>query len=253
MSFQIVVPARYASSRLPGKPLAEIRGRPMVAHVLDRCRSSEADGIRVATDDDRIVRAVADAGGEVVMTRADHHSGTDRLQEVASRLELADDDIIVNVQGDEPRIPPAVIDQVAHNLAERPECQMATLCEAITERSDLFSPDVVKVVRSDQGEALYFSRAPIPWARAGFGDGSDAMPEGDWWRHVGIYAYRVGLLHRYVRWPRAELERIESLEQLRALARGVRIHVAPVAAPVPAGVDTQADLDSLRQHWGEEA
>lgn len=251
MSFRIVVPARYASSRLPGKPLAEIGGRPMVAHVLDRCRASDAEGTCVATDDERIVRAVEDAGGEAVMTRADHHSGTDRLQEVAARLELADDDIIVNVQGDEPRIPPEVINQVAHNLAEHPDCEMATLCEAITERGDLFSPDVVKVVLADDGEALYFSRAPIPWDREAFGDGSDIMPEGTWWRHIGIYAYRVGLLHRYVTWPQGELERIESLEQLRALARGVRIHVAPAAATVPAGVDTAADLEALRKYWGE--
>ncbi len=252
MTFRIVIPARYDSSRLPGKPLAEIHGRPMVAHVLDRCRASDAGDIRVATDDQRVAQAVFDAGGEAVMTRADHHSGTDRLQEVVTRLELAEDDIIVNVQGDEPRIPPAVINQVAQNLAARPECEMATLCEAVTERADLFSPDVVKVVRADNGEALYFSRAPIPWDRASFDDASDAMPEGHWWRHIGIYAYRVGLLHRFVAWHPAELERIESLEQLRALARGVRIHVAPVATPVPAGVDTQADLDSLRRYWGEE-
>ncbi len=253
MSFRIVVPARYASSRLPGKPLAEIAGRPMVAHVLDRCRASDAEGSWVATDDERIVRAVEEAGGEAVMTRGDHHSGTDRLQEVVTRLELADDDIIVNVQGDEPRIPPEVINQVAHNLAQHPDCAMATLCEAITERADVFSPDVVKVVLADNGEALYFSRAPIPWDRDAFTGTSESMPEGSWWRHIGIYAYRVGLLHRYVNWPQGELERLESLEQLRALARGVRIHVAPAAASVPAGVDTRADLEALCKYWGEQA
>lgn len=253
MSFKVVIPARYASSRLPGKPLAEIDGRPMVAHVLDRCRASEADGVWVATDDERIAEAVQAEGGHAVMTRADHFSGTDRLEEVATRLELADGDIVVNVQGDEPRIPPAVINQVARNLADHPDCGIATLCEPIRRREDLFSPDVVKVVMADNGEALYFSRAPVPWHREAFARPSDSMPEGVWWRHIGIYAYRVGLLHQYVHWQPGALECMESLEQLRALANGTRIHVDPAAATVPAGVDTQADLEALRRVSGGEA
>lgn len=250
MTFQVVIPARHASSRLPGKPLAEIGGRPMVAHVLDRGRESDAEAVWVATDDQRIAEAVEAAGGRALMTRADHFSGTDRLQEVAVQLDLPDNAIVVNVQGDEPLIPPAVINQVARNLADNPACDIATLCEPITERAELFNPAVVKVVMGEDGDALYFSRAPVPWHRDGFAVESDSLPEGRWWRHIGIYAYRVALLHRYVAWPRAELEQMESLEQLRALAHGTGIHVAPAVERVPAGVDTEADLEAVRACLG---
>ncbi len=241
MSFYVVVPARYASTRLPGKPLADLAGKPMVARVAQRCQQSEADSVYVATDDQRIADAL-DGQVPVVMTRDDHPSGTDRLQEVAASLGLADDDIIVNVQGDEPLIPPAVINQVAGNLASNPLCQMATLCEPIERSEDVFNPNVVKVVFDTAGKALYFSRAPIPWHRDAFADGGRDTRGGQWWRHIGIYAYRVAFLHRYVTWQPATLETLESLEQLRAMANGESIHVAPACEPVPGGIDTPEDL-----------
>lgn len=246
MSFYVVVPARYASSRLPGKPLADLGGEPMVLRVARRCALSGARQVLVATDDQRVADAVGDAA-EVVMTRDDHPSGTDRLQEVAARLKLADDDIIVNVQGDEPLIPPSVIDQVAGNLAAHPDCRMATLCEPIESGEDLFNPNICKVVFDVNGQALYFSRAPIPWHRDGFAGDRDDLSGGQWWRHIGIYAYRAGFLHEFVQWPPAPLEQLESLEQLRALANGAAIHVAAACEPVPGGVDTQADLQRMRR------
>ncbi|MED5387329.1 MAG: 3-deoxy-manno-octulosonate cytidylyltransferase [Pseudomonadota bacterium] len=249
MSFYVVVPARYASTRLPGKPLADIAGQPMVVRVAERCQQSAADQVYVATDDSRIADAL-EGRVSVVMTREDHPSGTDRLQEVAATLKLDDDDIIVNVQGDEPLIPPSVINQVADNLAANPTCQMATLCEPIEDADSLFNPNVVKVVFDAQGRALYFSRAPIPWHRDAFAEGGRDISAGQWWRHIGIYAYRVGFLHRYVQWPPARLEQLESLEQLRAMANGVAIHVAPACEAVPGGVDTQADLERLRAQLG---
>ncbi|MEE3389076.1 MULTISPECIES: 3-deoxy-manno-octulosonate cytidylyltransferase [unclassified Alcanivorax] len=249
MSFYVVVPARYASTRLPGKPLADIAGKPMVVRVAERCQQSEAGQVYVATDDSRIAAAL-DGQVPVVMTREDHPSGTDRLQEVAATLGLADDDIIVNVQGDEPLIPPSVINQVAANLAANPSCQMATLCEPIDDADSLFNPNVVKVVFDDQGRALYFSRAPIPWHLDGFAEGGRDIRDGQWWRHIGIYAYRVSFLHQYVQWPPAQLEQLESLEQLRAMANGVAIHVAPATEVVPGGVDTPADLERLRKQLG---
>ncbi len=252
MSFYVVVPARYASTRLPGKPLADIAGKPMVVRVAERCQQSEAGQVYVATDDSRIAAAL-DGQVPVVMTREDHPSGTDRLQEVAATLGLADDDIIVNVQGDEPLIPPSVINQVAANLAANPSCQMATLCEPIDDADSLFNPNVVKVVFDDQGRALYFSRAPIPWHRDGFAAGGRDIRDGQWWRHIGIYAYRVSFLHQYVQWPPAQLEQLESLEQLRAMANGVAIHVAPAIEVVPGGVDTPADLERLRAPLGGQA
>lgn len=246
MSFCVVVPARYASSRLPGKAVAELAGEPMVRLVARRCTLSGADRVLVATDDRRVADAVGDVA-EVVMTRADHRSGTDRLQEVAAKLALDDDDILVNVQGDEPLIPPAVIDQVAANLAAHPDCRMATLCEPIESGADLFNPNICKVVFDVNGRALYFSRAPIPWHRDGFARDRDDLGGGHWWRHIGIYAYRAGFLHKFVKWPPAPLEQLESLEQLRALANGVAVHVAAAREPVPGGVDTPEDLGRMRR------
>ncbi|PKM22048.1 MAG: 3-deoxy-manno-octulosonate cytidylyltransferase [Gammaproteobacteria bacterium HGW-Gammaproteobacteria-14] len=246
MSYTVVIPARFSSTRLPGKPLAEIAGLPMVVRVMQRCQQSSATAVYVATDHQGVADVVVEHGGNVLMTRDDHLSGTDRLQEVAEQLALKDDDIIVNVQGDEPLIPPSVIDQVAVNLQQNLQCGMATLCEPITTRDDVFNPNIVKVVMNRQGMALYFSRAPIPWHRDSFSMAEAALPVGEWWRHIGIYGYRVGLLNQFVRWPAAELERIESLEQLRAMANGVAIHVAPAIAPVPGGIDTDADLQRVR-------
>ena len=249
MTFNIVIPARYASTRLPGKPLADIAGLPMIVRVMQRCLQSAASEVLVATDDERVAEVVREYGGQVCMTRADHLSGTDRLQEVVQLQGWPEQAIVVNVQGDEPLIPATVIDQVAQNLASHADCAIATLCETIGDSATLFDSNVVKVVADQQGRALYFSRAPIPWHRHAFaaGDASAmALPPGEWWRHIGIYAYRVGLLHQFVDWPPASLEQTESLEQLRALAHGVGIHVAPACAAVPAGVDTESDLLRVR-------
>ncbi|GAB3272229.1 3-deoxy-manno-octulosonate cytidylyltransferase [Parahaliea aestuarii] len=255
MPFSVVIPARYASSRLPGKPLQLIAGLPMVQRVWQQASASGAGRVVIATDDPRIADCAAGFGAEVCMTRSDHPSGTDRLQEVAAQLGLDDEHIVVNVQGDEPLIPPTVIDQVAANLARHPEAGVATLCETIDSVDALRDPNVVKVVPRADGMALYFSRATIPWPRdAGLGGGDalqQAMPMGDWYRHIGIYAYRTAFLHRYITWDPAPLEQLEQLEQLRALYHGVGIHVEEARAAVPGGVDTPADLDRLRRYLGE--
>ncbi|MFK7977976.1 MAG: 3-deoxy-manno-octulosonate cytidylyltransferase [Halioglobus sp.] len=247
MSYTVVIPSRYGSSRLPGKPLLDIGGKPMVQHVWERASQSQADRVVVATDDERIEGVVRAFGAEVIMTSPEHPSGTDRLQEVSGKLGLPDDHIVVNVQGDEPLIPAEVIDQVARNLAANTQAGIATLCEPILTRSDLENPNIVKVVNSALGLALYFSRAPIPWPREAFSTPGDGMPaEGHWHRHIGIYAYRCGFLDEFVSWQPAPQEALEQLEQLRAMHHGVAIHVDQCCRPVPAGVDTQADLDAVR-------
>ena len=246
MSFIVVIPARYGSSRLPGKPLEDLAGKPMVQRVWEQACQSAAGRVVIATDDARIATAARDFGAEVCMTAGHHASGTDRLQEVAQQLGLAPGAIVVNVQGDEPQIPPAVIDQVAANLAAHPEAGVATLCVPLLQLEELRNPNAVKVVMDDRGLALYFSRAPLPWPRDAMAADAAALPPGHWWRHLGLYAYRCEFLHRFVHWPPAELEQLEQLEQLRALAQGERIHVAPACAPVPAGVDTAADLQRVR-------
>ena len=245
-SFIAVIPARHASSRLPGKPLAEIAGEPMVAHVWRRAGESRASRVVVATDDTRIREALEPLGAEVVMTRDDHPSGTDRLAEVAERLGLADDAVLVNVQGDEPLIPPVLIDQVAARLFDDPEASIATLAEPITDVETLFNPNAVKVVRALSGRALYFSRAPIPWDREAFARRPELLETDAWLRHIGLYAYRAGFLADYRDWPPSPLERLEQLEQLRALHHGHAIQVALARVPHPAGVDTEADLARVR-------
>ncbi len=246
MSFAVVIPARYASTRLPGKPLLDIAGKPMIRHVWERAMDSGAAEVIVATDDERIEAACQAFGAEICMTDPAHPSGTDRLQEVAAQREWDEDMIVVNVQGDEPLIPKALIRQVAKSLADNPEASIATLCEPVRTREELTNPNAVKVVFDSRGMALYFSRATIPWPRDAFAEGGEAMPAGEWFRHIGIYAYRVGFLHRYVQWPPAPLEQLEKLEQLRALYNGERIHVAQACEAVPAGVDTPADLEAVR-------
>lgn len=247
MSFKVVIPARYGSSRLPGKPLLDIAGKPMFAHVYERACASAAEEVLIATDDERIAAAARAIGAEVVMTSPLHPSGTDRLQEVARKKGWANDVIIVNVQGDEPLIPPAVIDQVAVNLKRSTAAGIATLAEPLQDTAQLFNPNIVKLVRDVHGHALYFSRAPMPWARDVFAQDKSRLPISDLYlRHLGIYAYRVGFLHDYVKWPPAELEVLESLEQLRALYNGVRIHVDVAAVELPPGVDTQEDLERVR-------
>jgi 3-deoxy-manno-octulosonate cytidylyltransferase (CMP-KDO synthetase) len=250
-AFTVVIPARYASTRLPGKPLQDIAGKPMIQHVWEQARRSAAERVVVATDDARIVEACQAFGAEVLLTRVDHNSGTDRLAEVASQLGLASDAIVVNVQGDEPLIPPAIIDQVAANLAAHPEAGIATLAEPIRDVQALFNPNVVKVATDLDGLALTFSRAPLPWARDAFAASRDQLPaDVPYRRHIGIYAYRAGFLHDFVAWGPCWLENTECLEQLRALWHGVRIHVADAREAPPAGVDTPEDLERLRRLLG---
>jgi 3-deoxy-manno-octulosonate cytidylyltransferase (CMP-KDO synthetase) len=251
MGFVVVIPARYASTRLPGKPLQDIAGKPMIQHVWEQACRSAATRVVVATDDARIVEACQAFGAEVLLTRADHNSGTDRLAEVASQLGLPGDAIVVNVQGDEPLIPPAIIDQVAANLAAHPEAGIATLGEPIQDAAQLFNPNVVKLVSDANGLALTFSRAPLPWARDAFAADRESLPAGvPFRRHIGIYAYRAGFLHDFVAWGPCWLEDTECLEQLRALWHGVRIHVADAREAPPAGVDTPEDLQRVRQLLG---
>ncbi|WP_295474453.1 3-deoxy-manno-octulosonate cytidylyltransferase [uncultured Pseudomonas sp.] len=247
-AFTVVIPARFGSSRFPGKPLKSIAGKPMVQHVWEQACKSQAGRVVVATDDARIVEACQAFGAEVLMTRDDHNSGTDRLAEVATQLGLAADAIVVNVQGDEPLIPPAIIDQVAANLAAHPEAAIATLAEPIEDVASLFNPNVVKVATDINGLALTFSRAPLPWARDALAASRDVLPANvPYRRHIGIYAYRAGFLHDFVAWGPCWLENTESLEQLRALWHGVRIHVADALEAPPAGVDTPEDLERVKR------
>ncbi len=246
-SFRIVVPARYASTRLPAKPLADIGGKPMIVRVLERVQSAGASETWVATDHEGVRDAVQAAGGAVVMTRPDHPSGTDRLAEVALVRGWADEDIVVNVQGDEPLIDPVLVAAVAQALADDGEAAIATAAHAIHDPADVFNPNVVKVVCDAAGRALYFSRAPIPWARDAWGGGERALPaELPVLRHVGLYAYRVGFLRRYAALAPSPLEHWEALEQLRALWHGHRIRVLELEQPPAAGVDTQEDLERVR-------
>ncbi len=246
MTFSVVIPARYASTRLPGKPLQEIAGKPMVQHVYQQALKSSASEVLVATDDERILDAVEAFGGRAVMTSDSHESGTDRLQEVAVNMAWPDDHVVVNVQGDEPLIPPQVIDQVAALINSASAADVATLCEAIQRYDDLMNPAVVKVVADQHQRALYFSRAPIPWDRDGFAAGKQQLSAGQYWRHIGIYAYRVATLNAFVGWPLAPLESIEKLEQLRVMANGGIIAVAETCQAIPGGVDTPADLERVR-------
>ncbi|WP_299201838.1 3-deoxy-manno-octulosonate cytidylyltransferase [uncultured Amphritea sp.] len=249
MAFSVVIPARFGSSRFPGKPLAEIAGKPMVQHVYERAIQSEAQRVIIATDDQRIADVAKGFGAEVCMTSADHPSGTDRLQEVVHSLGFYADDIVVNVQGDEPLIPPRVINQVAHNLSAVTEASIATLCEPINDIESLLNPNVVKVVADRAGRALYFSRAPIPWPRDPFAtpSGREVMPSCvNFQRHIGIYAYRVKLLNDFVQWAPAPIEQTECLEQLRAMWNGAVIHVEEADELPPAGVDTPEDLERIR-------
>jgi len=234
----VIIPARYASTRFPGKPLAEIAGKPMVVHVCERARKSGAAAVHVATDDRRIADAVRSHGHGVVMTREDHASGTERLAEAAKKLALKPNEIVVNVQGDEPLIAPKLIAQVARILAAKRAAAVSTACHAIHDEASLSNPNVVKVVLDAQGYALYFSRSRIPYPRE---------PGATCFRHAGIYAYRVSFLARYSRLRSSPLEKAEALEQLRVLWHGQRIAVAVSNAQIPPGVDTPQDLEAVRR------
>ena len=233
----MIIPARYASTRFPGKPLVEIAGKPMVVHVCERAARSGAAAVHVATDDARIAEAVRAHGHHAVMTRASHASGTDRLAEAARKLKLGEKQIVVNVQGDEPLIPPALIRKVAEALERKRAAAVSTACHEIHDEASLASPNVVKVAMDAEGYALYFSRSRIPYPREA---GARC------YRHAGIYGYRVGFLSRYARLKPAPLEKAEALEQLRVLWHGFRIAVAVSAAEIPPGVDTPGDLEAVR-------
>jgi 3-deoxy-manno-octulosonate cytidylyltransferase (CMP-KDO synthetase) len=238
VKFTVIVPARYASSRFPGKPLADVGGRPMVVRVCEQAAKSGAAAVHVATDDERIAAAVRKHGHSALMTRADHVSGTDRIAEAAQTLKLADDDVVVNVQGDEPLIAPAVVAQVALALEKQRDASVATACHALHDEASLASPNVVKVVLDAKGYALYFSRSRIPYPRE---------KGGGWYRHAGLYAYRVGFLSRFSALQESPLEKTEALEQLRVLWHGYRIAVAVSETEIPPGVDTPQDLEAVRR------
>jgi 3-deoxy-manno-octulosonate cytidylyltransferase (CMP-KDO synthetase) len=238
LSFVVITPARYASTRLPGKPLADLGGKPMIVRVAERAKESGAAAVQVATDDERIARAVRDAGFSVVMTSADHASGTDRLAQAARTLRLADDEIVVNVQGDEPLVAPALIRAVAERLERDPGASMSTACHALHDAAQAASPHVVKVVLDAHGCALYFSRSRIPYPREG---------DATCYRHAGIYAYRARFLREFAALEPAPLERAEALEQLRALWHGHRIAVVVSDTQIPPGVDTPDDLAAVRK------
>ena len=245
--FTVLIPARFASTRLPGKPLLDIGGKPMVVRVAERARASGAERVAVATDDERIRAAVVAHGFDALMTASSHETGTDRLAEAAAQLGLGDDAIVVNVQGDEPLLDPALIRAVAATLGEHADASIATACHLIHDPAEAFNPNVVKVVLDGHGYALYFSRATIPWARDAFAAAPNVIPPGlPLYRHYGLYAYRVSFLRRYPSLAPATIERFEALEQLRALWHGHRIIVTVTdGAPAP-GVDSEADLARVR-------
>jgi 3-deoxy-manno-octulosonate cytidylyltransferase (CMP-KDO synthetase) len=248
LRFKVVIPARYASTRLPGKPLLAIAGKPMIAHVCERAQEAGAEEIVVATDDQRIFQTVDDLGIHVVMTRPDHQSGTERIAEVAQQCGWAGDEIIVNLQGDEPLIPPSMIREVAVALADQKLAGIATLAAKINHAEEIFNPNAVKVVLNKAGYALYFSRAPIPWDRDTFTQaGGKPSADRQYLRHIGIYAYTVDFLNRYCSWEPSPLECIESLEQLRILWHGEAIIVNVVENTPEAGVDTRQDLIRVEQ------
>ena len=247
VDFVVVIPARYASTRLPGKPLRLIGDRPMLQHVHDCARASGAREVIVATDDQRVCAACARFGAQAMMTSGSHRSGSERIAEVVAARGMAADTIVVNLQGDEPLMPPALIGQVAAALAARPRHAAATACVPITRAEDLFDPNVVKLVRDAEGDAVYFSRAPIPWDREAFAQGQPCLPAASvYLRHIGIYAYRAGSLRRYVGESSCAIEDLERLEQLRILFYGGRIFVADACAIPGPGVDTEADLERVR-------
>ncbi|MGB0898521.1 MAG: 3-deoxy-manno-octulosonate cytidylyltransferase [Psychrobium sp.] len=249
MAFSVIIPARYQSSRLPGKPLLDIGGKPMIQWVVERAQQSGAQHIIVATDDSRIKDAVESFGGQVCMTSSEHESGTERLGEVVEKLGLASDHIIVNVQGDEPMIPCENISQVANLLVEQQDVPMATLAVPIDENLDIDNPNAVKVVCDKSNCALYFSRAPIPFDRDGNHRSNKELLAKNYHRHIGIYAYRAGFIRDYLKMEPSPLEQIEALEQLRVLYHGEKIAVGLAQQAPPAGVDTQADLDRIRMFF----
>ena len=256
MSCIVVIPARFASVRLPGKPLADIAGKPMIARVCERAMASGVGPVVVASDDERVASAARACGAEAVLTSGAHATGTDRIAEVAALRGLDPATVVVNVQGDEPLLPPGLIGQVAANLSRREDFAIATLCEAIEREDDVFDPDVVKVVFDERGRAAYFSRAPIPYCRGRFDARTGAAPASLprlHHRHIGLYAYRAGFLSRFTSLAPAPIERAESLEQLRAIHYGDPIHVEEARERPGPGVDNAADLERVRAIFARQA
>jgi 3-deoxy-manno-octulosonate cytidylyltransferase (CMP-KDO synthetase) len=239
----VIIPSRYDSVRLPGKPLADINGKTLIEHVYNCARASHANKVVVATDDERIMTAVNNFGGEAILTSSAHQSGTDRINEVIDILCLADDEIIINLQGDEPLMPATLINQIADLLEHEPDISMATACFSITGKKEFNDPNLVKVVFDKDNQALYFSRAPIPWPASNLPADKNKLGYG----HIGIYGYRAGFIKKYSKWPACELEKTEKLEQLRALHNGVNIKVCLTNELPGPGVDTPADLELVRK------
>jgi 3-deoxy-manno-octulosonate cytidylyltransferase (CMP-KDO synthetase) len=250
MRFSVLIPARLASTRLPDKPLADIAGKPMVVRVAEAAARSGASQVVVAADSERIVAACTAHGVQAVLTRADHPSGSDRLAQACELLGLYGDDVVVNVQGDEPLIDPALVQRCASLLAERPDCVMSTAAHPISSLADYLNPNIVKVVLDTAGRALLFSRAPLPWWRDGHAAGVQQLPTAPAaLRHIGLYGYRAGFLRRFPTLPQAPLETCESLEQLRVLWHGERIAVHVTESVPGSGVDTPEDLARVRALW----
>ena len=247
MSFSIIIPSRYASTRLPGKPLMDIAGKTMLERVYGQALAADLGPVIIATDDQRVVDAAQGFGADVELT-GEHETGSDRIAAVIASRCFPAETIVINLQGDEPMMPPVVLVQVAEALARNPDSEMATVAEPLVNAAQWQNPNVVKVVTNDKDQALYFSRAPIPYPR----DAADAPPleQPAFRRHVGLYAYRAGFLQQFVSWPPAALERLESLEQLRALAHGATIQVVDAAEPTGVGVDTPEDLERVRLLFG---
>jgi 3-deoxy-manno-octulosonate cytidylyltransferase (CMP-KDO synthetase) len=245
-TYHIVIPARYASERLPAKVLSDLGGKPMLQHVWERACESSAETVVIATDDERIYAVAESFGARVLMTSPDHQSGSDRIAECAAKLGWPDDHLVVNLQADEPLMPATCLDQVAHLLDQRPDCEVASLFWPMTDAKEVKNPNAVKVVTDSKGRALYFSRAPIPYVRA-CGDIDEALNAGfEWKRHLGLYAYRLEALRRYTASPSTPLEQAERLEQLRIMEQGGRIALARACEFIPAGIDTPEDLDRVR-------
>ena len=246
-AYHIVIPARFASERLPGKVLLDLAGKPLLQHVWQRACESAADSVVIATDDERIVGKARAFGARVVMTSPDHQSGSDRIAECAKTLSWPDDHLVVNLQGDEPLMPPACLDQVAALLDKRPDCEVASLYWPIDDANEVQNPNAVKVVTDAKGRALYFSRSPVPYARS-YASISEAMTAGIvWQRHLGLYAYRLAALRRYTSCRPTPLEKSERLEQLRIMEQGGRIAMAQACEFIPAGIDTVEDLQRVRK------
>ncbi|GKT11312.1 MAG: 3-deoxy-manno-octulosonate cytidylyltransferase [Thiomicrorhabdus sp.] len=248
MSFTVIIPARFESSRLPGKPLMNIHGQPMIQWTWQKAKKSGAERIIIATDSEKVKTVCEAFGAEVCLTREDHQSGTERIAEVIEKCELAKESIIVNVQGDEPMLAPVLIHQVAEGLEYNPQIPMATLCEPITSVETVFDPHAVKVSRNAANLAINFSRAPLPWSRDSFLSNVKTLPD-NWHykRHIGLYAYRAGFVQQYVEWPECDLEQVEKLEQLRVLWHGESILVLDALCDAGVGVDTPEDLEQVRQ------